>query len=186
MLHRVGVRVPMPAPRRRGRHIVRGDFFTKVTSHSFCRGSFPNRTRYRWAPVWVRRCAAVLSYRKKISILTVSSKKEDMAFGHVFLFGFRPPKAASTLRYLNAQGGEAAPPPRFLPSAKTLVRRNAPPHFVGPQEGKRKCSAYSSSSLRTAINASVGSCTVPKVRIFFFPSLPKIRLHQIINLLIIH
>lgn len=31
--------------RRRGRHIVRGDFFTKVTSHSFCRGSFPNRNR---------------------------------------------------------------------------------------------------------------------------------------------
>ena len=69
MLHRVGVRVPMPAPRRRGRHIVRGDFFTKVTSHSFCRGSFPNRTRYRWAPVWVRRCAAVFSGHQKISIL---------------------------------------------------------------------------------------------------------------------
>ena len=29
--------------------------------------------------------------------------------------------------------------------------------------------AHSSSSLRTAINASVGSCTVPKVRIFFLP-----------------
>ena len=41
---------------------------------------------------------------------------------------------------------------------------------MGPQEGKRKCSAYSSSSLRTAINASVGSCTVPKVRIFFLPA----------------
>ena len=132
MLHRVGVRVPMPAPRRRGRHIVRGDFFTKVTSHSFCRGSFPNRTRraavgdiaarrwsftdaacplrvLHWAPVWVRRCAAVFSYRKKISILTVSSKKEDMAFGHVFLFGFRPPKAASALRYLNARGRQSRP-----------------------------------------------------------------------------
>ena len=33
-------------PHRRGRHIVRGDFFTKVTSHSFCRGSFPNRPRF--------------------------------------------------------------------------------------------------------------------------------------------
>ena len=41
----VWVRVPPPAPRCRGRHIVRGDFFTKVTSHSFCRDSFPNRTR---------------------------------------------------------------------------------------------------------------------------------------------
>ena len=77
MLHRVGVRVPMPAPRRRGRHIVRGDFFTKVTSHSFCRGSFPNRTRCRWAPVWVRRCAAVFSYRKEISILTAPSTSEQ-------------------------------------------------------------------------------------------------------------
>lgn len=40
-----GVRIPPSPPRRRGRHIVRGDFFTKVTSHSFCRGSFPNRNR---------------------------------------------------------------------------------------------------------------------------------------------
>src|SRR5699024_8904924 len=40
-----------------------------------------------------------------------------------FHFGFRPPEAASTLRYLNAQGGEGTLPPRFLPAAKTLVRR---------------------------------------------------------------
>ena len=40
-----GVRIPPSPPRRRGRHIVRGDFFTKVTSHSFCRGSFPDRNR---------------------------------------------------------------------------------------------------------------------------------------------
>ena len=26
-------------------------FFAKVTSHSFCRSSFPNRTRYRWASI---------------------------------------------------------------------------------------------------------------------------------------
>lgn len=32
-------------PRRCGRHIVRSDFFAKVTSHSFCRSSSPNRTR---------------------------------------------------------------------------------------------------------------------------------------------
>ncbi len=30
--------------------------------------------------------------------------------------------------------------------------------------------AYSSSNLSTAINASVGICTVPKLRIFFLPS----------------
>ncbi len=32
-------------PRRCRRHIVRSDFFAKVTSHSFCRSSSPNRTR---------------------------------------------------------------------------------------------------------------------------------------------
>ena len=32
-------------PRRRGLHIVRDDFFTKVISHSFRRSSSPNRTR---------------------------------------------------------------------------------------------------------------------------------------------
>ena len=46
------VQVLSPAPRRCGRHIVRSDFFAKVASHSFCRSSFPNRTRYRWASVW--------------------------------------------------------------------------------------------------------------------------------------
>ena len=40
------VRILSLGPHRRGRHIVRGDFFTKVTSHSFCRGSFPNRPRF--------------------------------------------------------------------------------------------------------------------------------------------
>ena len=57
------------------------------------------------------------------SIPTSSSKKKDMTFGHVFLFGFRPPEAASTLRDFNARGGKAAPAPRFSPTAKTLVRR---------------------------------------------------------------
>ena len=50
-------------------------------------------------------------------------KKKDMTFGHVFLFGFRPPEAASTLWDFNARGGKAAPAPRFSPAAKTLVRR---------------------------------------------------------------
>ena len=74
------VRIPPAAPRRRGRHIVRGDFFTKVTSHSFCRGSFPNRTRYRWAPVWVRRCAAVFSGHEKILILTSPSSPPQATY----------------------------------------------------------------------------------------------------------
>ena len=40
------------------------------------------------------------------------TKKKDMTNGHVFLFGFRPPEAASTLRDFNARGGKAAPAPR--------------------------------------------------------------------------
>ena len=42
-----------------------------------------------------------------------------------FCFGFRRPKGVSTLRHFNAQGGEAAPPPRFSPAVKTLVRRKS-------------------------------------------------------------
>ena len=45
------VQVLLSAPRRCGRHIVRSDFFAKVASHSFCRSSFPNRTRCRWASI---------------------------------------------------------------------------------------------------------------------------------------
>ena len=48
----VWVQVPLPAPRRRGRHIVRGDFFAKVTSRTFCRGSSPNRNRLRRITIW--------------------------------------------------------------------------------------------------------------------------------------
>ena len=32
-----------------------------------------------------------------------------MTFGHVFLFGFRGPKARSTLRYFNARGRQSRP-----------------------------------------------------------------------------
>ena len=48
-----------------------------------------------------------------------------------------------------------------------LPRRPAP---RGPR-ARRRCSRPSySSSLRTARNASVGSCTLPRLRIFFLPS----------------
>ena len=62
----VPVRVRSPAPRRSKRHIVCSDFFTKVRARSRRCSSFPNRTRCRWASVWGRRFAAVLSYCKKI------------------------------------------------------------------------------------------------------------------------
>ena len=108
MLSGVGVRVPMPAPRRRGRHIVRGDFFTKVTSHSFCRGSFPNRTRYRWAPVWVRRCAAVFSGHEKILILTSPSKRKDIRKD---VLSFWAPAALGGLRPSVFECSGSAEPP---------------------------------------------------------------------------
>ena len=49
---RTGVRFPSPPPRRRGRHIVRGDFFTRVTFHSFCRGSFSKSKPPCLASIW--------------------------------------------------------------------------------------------------------------------------------------
>ena len=74
------VRIPPAAPARRKRHIACDEFFhfiAKLIARSFCCSSLPNRTRLRWAPVWVRRCAAAFSYRKEISILTVPSKNPE-------------------------------------------------------------------------------------------------------------
>ena len=62
-------------PARRKRHIACDELFhfiAKLIARSFCCSSLPNRTRCRWAPVWGRRCAAVFSYRKEMSILTAS------------------------------------------------------------------------------------------------------------------
>ena len=68
--------------RRRGLHIVRDDFFTKVISHSFCRSSSPDRTRY---------AGLRLGFGNKpeaaASIVLGCSEKKDMTAGHVFLFG---------------------------------------------------------------------------------------------------
>ena len=44
----------------------------------------------------------------------------------------------------------------------------APPRAAGPQRAEEDAPSYSS-SLSTAINASVGSCTLPRLRIFFLP-----------------
>ena len=54
----------------------------------------------RWVAIWFRRFAAFLLYFEKISILTVLYKQKDMTIGHVFLFGFRLPETAFTLRNL--------------------------------------------------------------------------------------
>ena len=52
-------------PRRRERHIVRGDFFTKAAARAFCCGSFPNRTRCRLSSGLISFCG-----RRKSSITT--------------------------------------------------------------------------------------------------------------------
>ena len=54
---------------------------------------------------------------------------------------------------------------------KTLVRRvTRRPAMQGPRGQKKLLFRYSSSSLRTAMKASVGSWTEPRLRIFFLPS----------------
>ena len=54
---------------------------------------------------------------------------------------------------------------------KTLARRvTRRPAMRVPRGQKKLLFCYSSSSLRTAINASVGSWTEPRLRIFFLPS----------------
>ena len=58
--------------------------------------------------------------------------------------------------------GHSSPAPLLLLSKRHPLRWAAV--WVPP------AAAYSSSSLSTAIKASVGSCTVPRVRIFFLPS----------------
>ena len=60
-------------------------------------------------------------------------------------------------------------PAQILRCAANLRRLSRRPICDGAPEGKENA-PYSSSSLSTAMNASVGSWTVPNVRIFFLPS----------------
>ena len=88
-------------------------------------------------------------------------------------FLFAPPKRDAPVwvpGFFKCSGEVNSPSAKVLPPAKRLYGAKRRPAVRGPRKAKRKCSAYSSSSLRTAINASVGNCTVPRVRIFFLPS----------------
>ena len=69
-----------------------------------------------------------------VRVRSPAPKQKATAKAVAFCFGFRPPEAASTLRYLNAQGGRAALPPSVLPAAKTLVRRTR----AAAQKGRRE------------------------------------------------
>ena len=74
---RTGVRLPSAPPRRRGRHIVRGGFFAKATSHSFCRGSSPSRTRFaglRFGFVLQLRVSFFLVFMRVCGLFSVSKK----------------------------------------------------------------------------------------------------------------
>ena len=62
----------------------------------------------------------------------------------------------------------------FCLRQKRLYGAKRRPTLWGP-EGKKKMLSFSySSSFNTAMNASVGSCTVPKFRIFFLPAPPDV------------
>ena len=91
---------------------------------------------------------------------------------HLFLA--RPTKsldfAGNPSRDLTCSGGVNPPCAKALPAANPLYGAAAPPRCAGPQRAKTRCSGPHSSSFSTAIKASVGSCTVPRVRIFFLPA----------------
>ena len=78
--------------------------------------------------------------------------------------------AGNPSRDLTCSGGVNPPCAKALPAANPLYGAAAPPRCAGPQRAKTRCSGPHSSSFSTAIKASVGSCTVPRVRIFFLPS----------------
>ena len=78
--------------------------------------------------------------------------------------------AGNPSRDLTCSGGVNPPCAKALPAANPLYGAGAPPRCAGPQRAKTRCSGPHSSSFSTAMKASVGSCTVPRVRIFFLPS----------------
>ncbi len=71
---------------------------------------------------------------------------------------------------LTCSGGVNPPCAKALPAANPLYGAAAPPRCAGPQRAKTRCPGPHSSSFSTAMKASVGNCTVPRVRIFFLPS----------------
>ena len=86
----------------------------------------------------------------------------------------RPTKGrpfAGTPFYLTCSGGVNPPCAKVLASGQNAcTAHSAAPRCGAPEGNKKMLPVYSSSSLSTAINASVGICTVPRLRIFFLPS----------------
>ena len=67
--------------------------------------------------------------------IAIRTKKKDMTFGHVFLFGFQPPKAASTLRYLNARGRQSRPCAKVFPCGENACAAHSRRGPEGPFGG---------------------------------------------------
>ena len=127
----VPVRVRSPAPRRRGRHIVRGDFFAKVTSHSFCRGSFPNRTHF----VGLRFGIGCKSGSLGIYTVAMFQKgRHDVC--RVFLFGFRRQRRLHP-SVIEMLGANKLPLRRGFACGKTLVRRKSAAPLCGAPVSRR-------------------------------------------------
>ena len=88
---------------------------------------------------------------------------------------FLPPHAAPAARgplfLIVMLGGNEFRLRNFPPhSGSKFTAHLRRPASRGPRRAKEDAFRYSSSNLSTAINASVGICTVPRERIFFLPS----------------
>ena len=68
--------------------------FAKVTSHSFCRGSFPNRNHFRWVAVWLLKS----TQESFLSTLPSSSQVVIYRLRRAFLFSCKAHRALILLR----------------------------------------------------------------------------------------
>ena len=118
--------------------------------------------------------AARFSY---LSLLLVQFEDSHEGFGgkldgaegvHLFLADPQKRAFAESCRSLSSSGG-MDPPCAILRFAPNVRRKRRTP-LCGVGRRRKSCAAYSSSSLRTAMKASVGSWTEPRERIFFLPS----------------
>ena len=97
-------------------------FFIKVTSHSFCRGSSPNRTRFAGLRFGI---GCELESHSIYTAAMFQKERHDVC--GVFLFGFRRPEGGSTLRYFKCSGQMNCPCAEVLPGAKRSYGAKAPP-----------------------------------------------------------
>ena len=96
----------------------------------------------------------------------VDAAKRQCAYGRPTLSGFGAAISACAQPKLRIF---------FSPCAGSLTSRTGFLSISVPVRGRlaaarRKVKNQSLSSFSTAINASVGTCTVPRLRIFFFPA----------------